>query len=127
MTLARLGRQLGDAGASTLDDITRGEYRAVFNYQGRRIGIQTFGDTENVVNAGLNHFLDNSCQIIAIASKRYGQTIARLDAFANVNNFRIIWVAPYEVRDDSISTNTIKEYCASHLLLMIDDVISNRL
>ena len=127
MTLSRLGRQLQTAGGVTPDNIVGVEYRAVFAYLRINVGIQTFGDTDNVIRQGLLHFQTNSCDIIAIACKRFGATTNRLTTFASANGYRLIWAAPYEVRDGSITNDAIKSYGASHLLNMINDVISGSL
>ncbi len=124
MTLARLGRQLQANGATTNANITGGDYRAIFQYQNKTIGLQTYGDTEHLVNQGLTEFQNQQCDIIAIASKSYGATVDTIGAFAGQNGYRIIWSSPYEVRDGSITTDTIKNYAASHLLRMVDDVIA---
>ncbi|XLS30837.1 hypothetical protein ACJD0Z_08385 [Flavobacteriaceae bacterium M23B6Z8] len=124
MTLSRLGRQLITAGATTVDDVTKTDYSARLQYSSVTIGIQTYGDLEGWVAQGLQHFLNNSCDIIAIASKRYGATARVIEEFASVNNYRVIWSTPYRVWDGSITDSDIKDYSASHLKLMVDDIIS---
>ncbi|MCB9336595.1 MAG: hypothetical protein H6577_00545 [Lewinellaceae bacterium] len=94
MTLSRLGRQLQANGAITTDDISRNDYRAVFNYLNRIVGVQTFGDINWMVEEGLNHFLNQSCDIIAIASKTYGGTTRTLNEFARDNHYRLIAPVP---------------------------------
>jgi len=127
MTLSSLGRQLSAAGGTTNDNFSKADYNAIFNYTNRIIGVQTFGDLVGFVQTGLDHFLINSCDIITIATKRYGDTVNAVGAFAGNNGYRVIWVAPYEIRDNSITVTNIKDYCASHLRLMIDDIIAGRL
>lgn len=129
MTLASLGRQLQTAGGITETDISepKTDYRAVFEYLSHTIGIQTFGDVEQLVVEGLEHFLNTECEIVAIASKGYGGTVDAIVAFARNNNYRIIWVTPYDTRDELTEFSTLKAYGASHLLRMIDDTISSRI
>ena len=124
MTLSRLGRQLRNAGGVTQDDIDKSEYWAVFEYQGVKIGVQTYGDHVNDVSAGIAGFLDRQCAIIVTASKTTGDTVDHLNQVAGTNGYRIIWARPYEVGDGSIAVEVIKEYGASHLLRMINDIIS---
>ena len=126
-TLRSLGSQLVSSGATTTDNMQTWEYRAVFDYLQTKLGLQTFGDLENLVQEGLDHFLMNACELIIIATKRYGATIDAVGAFAGDNGYRIIWIAPYEVRDESIATQVIKDYSASHILLTINDIISGNL
>lgn len=126
-TLRSLGSQLVSSGATTTDNMRTWEYRAVFNYLQTKLGLQTFGDHFTLVEEGLNHFLNNHCDLIVIATKRYGDTIDTVGAFAGDNGYRIIWIAPYEVRDGSIETQVIKDYSASHILLTINDIISDNL
>ncbi|WP_421751085.1 hypothetical protein [Croceimicrobium sp.] len=125
MTLARLGRQLQRSGAITQADVKREEYRAIFNYQSHIIGLQTYGDFVHVVDKGLNEFLKENCDIIVIASKSYGATVDALGAFAGSHGYRLIWASPYQVRDRSIATDRINEYCARHLFNIINDTIAN--
>lgn len=127
MTLSSLGRQLQAAGATTDDSIEGKEYRAIFNYRNLDIGIQTFGDIESMVADGLDVFQKQKCDIIAVASKRYGNTVNWIENFTKKHGYRLIWTAPYEVSDMSISTDRIKDYTASHFLLMIEDIISDTL
>lgn len=125
MTLARLGRQLHANGATTTAHISGTDYRAIFQYQDKTIGLQTYGDTEYLVNQGLVEFQNQHCDIIVIASKSYGATVDAQVTFAERNGYRLFWATPYEVHDDSITTDIMKTYSASHLLRMIDDVISS--
>lgn len=127
MTLSRLGRQLQANGAVTNEDITREDYRAVFRYNNVTIGLQTYGDTEHLINQGLSGFLNQQCDIIVIASKSYGATVDALYTFAGQNSYRLIWASPYEVRDGSITTDKMKSYNASHLLRLIDDIIAGNI
>ncbi|MEP4534962.1 MAG: hypothetical protein ABJ004_17845 [Cyclobacteriaceae bacterium] len=129
MTLASLGQQIQAKGGVTANNLNRKDYWAIFNYQGVKVGVQTYGDHVNVINQGIPKFLSNSCDIIAIAAKSSGATIDTLKQIADTNHYRVILTKPYEVRGgfNPISTGTIKDYCASHLLLMIDDIISGNL
>jgi hypothetical protein len=127
MTLSRLGHQLYYAGASTTQKFPAKDFRAYFQYKTKKIGIQTYGDTEHLAYTGLYELQSLNCDIIAIASKGFGKTVKAIEAFANSNNYRVIWTAPYRVWDGSITTSDIKDYTASHLKLMIDDVISGTL
>lgn len=124
MTLSRLGKQLVAAGATTSHTFPKKDYRAFLHYKNKTIGVQTYGDREDLVNDGLNAFKTKNCDIIAIATKGFGATVTTLESFAKANNYRVIWSTPYRVWDGSISANDIKDYTASHLKLMIDDVIS---
>lgn len=124
MTLSRFGEHLVKAGATTTQTLPKKDYHAYFDYRGKKVGIQTYGDTKKLVQDGLNAMQSNSCDIIAIASKGYGATVKAIEAFAKSNNFRVIWAKPYCVWDGSITENDIKNYSASHLKLMIDDVIT---
>jgi len=127
MTISSLGRQIVAAGGTAPDDVTTKDYRAVIKYLSKIIGVQTYGDTEDLVQSGLDALLNHNCDIIVIASKGYGATVDAIGAFAGTNGYRLIWTSPYEVRDGSIPTTTIKDYGASHLLLMINDIISGSL
>ena len=124
MTLSRLGVQLYYAGASTNQKFPAKDYRACFQYKTKKIGIQTYGDTEHLVYTGLHELQSQNCDIIAIASKGFGKTVKAIETFANSYNYRVIWSTPYRVWDGSVTTSDIKDYTASHLKLMIDDVIS---
>lgn len=124
MTLASLGRQLQENGANTNNDLSDNDYRAIFQYRDQIIGVQTFGDFEEAVAQGLSEFLQQECGIIAIASKAYGATVVAIVDFAARNGYRVIWTNPYIIRDDRIDTQRIKEYTASHLHQMINDVIT---
>lgn len=123
MTLARLGRQLKAAGATTTNNIGHNDYRAIFQYQNLTVGLQTYGDTAQLITQGLDVFSQHQCDIIAIAAKGYGATNTVIDNFSNQNGYRLIWSRPYVVWDGSISEDAIKNYSASHLLLMINDII----
>lgn len=127
MTISSLGRQIVASGGVTSDNVAAKDYRAIINYSNKIVGVQTYGDTESIVQSGLDTFLNQNCDIIVIASKGFGSTVDAIGAFAGANDYRLIWISPYEVRDGSIPTNTIKDYGASHLLLMIDDIISGSL
>lgn len=127
MTLSRLGRILVNSGSTTTGNTSRGDYNVTMSYISKLIGIQTFGDSPGLVKTGLTDFLNMSCDIIVIASKGYGATVMEIESFAKTNNYRVIWTSPYKVWDGSISANDIKDYSASHLKLMIDDIISGRL
>jgi len=127
MTISSLGRQIVATGGTTLDDVTTNDYRAITKYLSKIIGVQTYGDTEGLVQSGLDALLNHNCDIIVIASKVYGALVNAIGAFAGANGYRLIWTSPYEVRDSSIPTVTIKDYGASHLLLMINDIISGSL
>jgi len=124
MTLARLGRQLVAVGATTATNVSGKDYNANFTYKTKTIGIQTYGDATRLVKNGLDGFLTMNCDIIAIASKGYGGTVKEIEKFANTNGYRVIWTKPYCVWDGSISDNDIKDYSASHLKFMLDDIIS---
>lgn len=124
MTLSSLGRQLRNARGITSVDVTRGDYWAVFDYQGKKVGIQTYGDHVSHVRSGVTGFLNERCDIIVIASKTTGATLNHVNQVATTNDYRVFWARPYEVRDRSIPVEDMKEYCANHLRLMIDDIIS---
>jgi hypothetical protein len=124
MTISELGRNLNSSGGITSSNISLREYRAIMKYLNHSIGLQTYGDLEYLVRDGLNIFLKNNCDLIVIATKSYGATVDTLGAFAGANGYRIIWIAPFEVRDNTIATNVIKEYCAAHLLTTINDIIT---
>lgn len=123
MTISSLGRQIVAAGATTTDNISKNDYSAILAYKFKTIGIQTFGDLEELVKNGLIHFFNLKCDIIVIASKGYGATVKAIEEFAGVNKYRVIWTTPYRVWDGTISENDIKDYTASHIKMMIDDVI----
>lgn len=95
MTLSRLGHQLYYAGALTTQKFPAKDYRAYFKYNANKIGIQTYGDTEHLVYTGLYELQSQNCDIIAIASKGFGKTVKAIETFANSNNYRVIWTAPY--------------------------------
>ena len=127
MTLVLLGRQLEEIGAITDSNLAHWDYRAVFEYQNHKVGVQTYGDIEPLVREGLDLFLREECDIIFIASKTYGDTVDRIGVFAQENNYRILWFAPYEVRDERTPVLTVKNYAASNLLLMANNIIAGRL
>lgn len=127
MTLTRLGRQLLTNGGITIEDLTPNEYRAVFEYAGATVGVQTYGDSDQVVREGLDIFLEEKCQVIAMACKRYGATALRIENFARQNDFRVIWTSPYQVWDNSITVDVIKSTSARHLRFMIDEIIDGTL
>ncbi|MDO9576422.1 MAG: hypothetical protein Q7J16_00905 [Candidatus Cloacimonadales bacterium] len=124
MTIARLGRLLQKNGGITADKISDYDYRAVFSYKDQTIGIQTSGDVGDFVCGELKYFLGEKCSIIVIASKTYGKTKKCITDFARQNDYRLILSTPYQVRDDSITTDSIKNYCANHIMSMINDIIS---
>ena len=126
-TLALLGWQLDEIGAVTESNLAHWDYRAVFEYQNHKVGIQTYGDIEPLVREGLKHFLEEDCNLIYIASKRYGATVERINIFARDNDFRVIWFAPYEVHDERTPVLTVKDYAAANLLLMANNIIAGRL
>jgi len=126
-TLSSLGRQLVTAGANTTADITKKEYHADFIYQNKKVGVQTYGDLAHLVINGLQEFLSVGTEIIAIASKGYGATVKAIEDFASLNNYRVIWTSPYQAWDSITDENRIKEYTASHLKLIIDDVIAGNI
>jgi Mrp family chromosome partitioning ATPase len=124
MTLSRLGEQLSIAGATTMQSFPKKDYHAYFNYKSKEIGIQTYGDTEKLVKDGLKAFNSKSCGIIVIASKGFGATVKAIESFAKANDYRVLWTTPYRVWDGSISESDTKDYSASHLKMMVDDVIT---
>ena len=109
MTLSSLGRQYVSIGASTHDDVSKGDYRAVLEHLNHKIGIQSFGDLEKFVKEGLDVFLNSQCDLIYIASKNYGKTRDCIGSFARKYGFRVIWIAPFEVRDRSMPSKIIKD------------------
>ncbi|WP_405576850.1 hypothetical protein [Winogradskyella sp. Asnod2-B02-A] len=127
MTLSRLGKQLVVAGATTSHTFPKKDYHAYLQYKGMKIGVQTYGDRQDLVKDGLNAFNAKSCDIIAIASKGYGATVKAIESFALANDYRVIWTSPYRVLDGSITATDIKDYSASHLKMMVDDIISSSL
>jgi len=128
MTLVHLGNQLQtNANTITRTNLGNNDYRAVFQYKKQIIGLNTAGDTLGIVTEGLNEFLQKQCGIIAIASKAYGATVIAISEFATQNGYRVIWTKPYVVWDNHINTQRIKNYTASQLHKMIDDVITGSL
>lgn len=127
MTLSRLGKQLAGAGATTTDTVTTNDYNAVLSYKSFTVGIQTYGDVAGWVHTGLHSFLAKKCDIIAIACKSYGATVNEIKTFAKSNNYRVIWTTPCAVWDGTIPENDIKDYAASHLKLMVDDIVAGSL
>lgn len=124
MTIANLGRLIQTAGGVTTANITAEDYQAIFEYLGHNIGVQTYGDIGRVVREGLAFFLAGNCDVIVIASKGYGETVHRIGEFAGDNGYRIIWTTPFEVRDGLTGVSDIKAYGATHLLQVVNDLIS---
>jgi hypothetical protein len=127
LTLNKLGSYLVSSGANTAYSLSNKDYYAVFNYKGVIVGVQTFGDTLDVVRDGLRSFQIDKCDIILIATKRHGETVKEVESFANNNAYRVVWTAPYKVWDGQISVAAIKEYTASHLMQIVNDCISGKL
>lgn len=127
MTLSKLGRKIRAAGGLTNEEIDRREYWAIFDYKNSLIGIQTYGDHVNDVSAGIKGFLQRQCDVIISASKIRGATINHLSQIAITNSYRLLSVRPIEVNDGSIDIDTIKDYGADQLLIMIDDIIAGNL
>lgn len=50
---------------------------------GRKIGISTGGDTEEVIDSAFNFFSQSSCDIGFVASKSYGATVDQIEVRAN--------------------------------------------
>lgn len=124
MTLSRLGEQLYKSGATTSQTFPAKDYHAYLQYKGKKMGVQTYGDTERLVKDGLNAFNTKGCDIIAIASKGFGATVKAIESFAKANDYRVVWTTPYRVWDGSISESDTKDYAASHLKMMVDDVLT---
>lgn len=126
-TINRLGHLIGENGGSSDNNINFYDYFAVFSYKSACVGIQTYGDYKFAVEEGLGKFKEQNCEVIVIASKQYGGTVDVLNEFAKDNDFRVIWVTPYQVLDGSIDIDELKNYSAQHLLRMVNDVIDGSL
>ncbi|CAN0266036.1 unnamed protein product, partial [Ectocarpus fasciculatus] len=103
------------------------DYRAVFKHLNHSIGIQTYGDLKKQVKEGLDVFLKDKCDLIFMASKSYGGTRDCISSFAKEKGYRVIWIAPFEVRDRSMPSKILKDYCANHLFLIANNIIAGRL
>lgn len=126
-TINRLGHLISENGGTTSNDINYKDYFAVFSYKSACVGIQTYGDYKSAVVEGLRKFKEQSCEVIVIASKQYGGTVDVINEFATDNDFRVIWVTPYQVLDGSIDIDRLKNYSAQHLLRIVNDVIDGNL
>lgn len=127
MMISRLGRQLIQLGATTNNDVSGNDYRAVFEYKGVKVGLQSFGDSEELVNQGLTYFLSEGCEIIIIPTKRFGATSDAVSGFADSNSYRVIIGSPYRINGSITEINQIKEYSATHYAGMVTDIISGRI
>ena len=125
--ISSLGRRLVQLGATTNDEVDKKDYRATFIYKGIKIGIQSNGDIESIVQKALEYFLSQQCQIIVIPTKRHGATVNVVSTFAQINSFRIITGSPYQMSGSEREIVRIKEYAAEHCELMVSDIISERI
>ncbi|GEM_PF-4304840 len=126
-TLALLGAKLICAGATTDNNINHTEYRAIFKYHSATIGLQTYGDYARAVREGLSYF-NKQCDILVMASRSSGGTMAELQAYAQNHGYRLIWVTPLQLEGaqpkGSVAVGALKDYSARQLLQMVDDMIA---
>lgn len=126
-TLAKLGRiMLAKGATSTSNIVNEPDYHAFFNYHNVVIGLRTYGDTEEIVKDALEKF-KGKCDIIIIASKRYGATVNVIKQFAKDNSFRTFWSAPHWREGNKDQIDQLKEYAAHHYDKMVVDIIQGNL
>lgn len=123
-TLVRVGKKLDKRkNSTTKDDINYPEYRAVFEYLGVKVGIQTFGDHVYVIDEGLNEFDKYPCDILIMASKGYGDTTMAIENYAKRGGYRVFWGTPWNCTDTT-QLNALNDYNADICLKMLDDIIN---
>ena len=131
MTLGALGKKLLEAGATTNNNIDFKEYRAIIQYKGKVIGLQTYGDHASVVEEGLEYFNKHQCEMIIMAAKSYGATTDLIINYASTFGYGILWFAPIQLEGnysrESEELKRVKQYAAQQLLQAINDLISETL
>ena len=76
------------------------DFRAIFSYKGKIVGIMSMGDPscEEEVRAFLNDCKANHCDMIFTASRTRGAIFGMVIDFANTNNYRFIETSPLYIR-----------------------------
>lgn len=116
-TLKRLGHLL------TGEQCPDYEIKRSFNYRRVKVGIVSLGDTQELLEPGLNELIDSQCDIIACASRTKGGSAKCVDSAAKKHGYAKINMGPifsYKYRElcnDQLS-RALKE--------LIDRLIDNR-
>ncbi|MDE5844785.1 MAG: hypothetical protein K2H44_05310 [Muribaculaceae bacterium] len=76
------------------------DFRAFFEYKGKKVGIMTFGDTLDggEVEDFLDECINNKCVRIFTASRTRGAVYDTVSGFANKNGYAFIETSPLYMR-----------------------------
>jgi len=107
---------------------TKVEIRVVIIINGKRVGIESRGDTREIVEKALDIFTDTKCNIIICATRTRGGSWNAVQEFANSNHFELkrIQKIPVETEVLQISSNKkyAKELMGEIKLLLAESVVT---
>ncbi len=92
------------------------EIKKVFDYRGVKVGIVSLGDTQKLLEPGLNELIDSQCDIIACASRTKGGPAKCVDAAAKKHGYTKINMGP-------IFSYKYKEICNNQLSMALKELI----
>jgi hypothetical protein len=98
------------------------EVRVVVRINGKRIGIESRGDTRGVVSRALSIFAESKCHIILCATRSRGSTWDAVEEFADQNKYEISRV---EKIGEPVQTKQkgANKKCADGIFSVIDSLL----
>jgi|WetSurMetagenome_2_1015567.scaffolds.fasta_scaffold55695_2 hypothetical protein len=107
------------------------ENRETIEYRGKRISVCTFGDDLDAVEANIEYFEGQNCDIVVSAARSKGQTKEALDNYANNKNAKVDrvlkgWVDVPEMSENKRqqeASDILVEATAQALFVIIDGLI----
>ena len=80
-------------------DTYNGEVKAVYEYEGYKIAIYSWGDVADNIKKGIKYAEENDCDVLIIAVRTRGGTIETLEGYAKDKSIDITYVEKVKEAD----------------------------
>jgi hypothetical protein len=103
---------------------SKGDFKAVFKYKGKKIGIESLGDPGSKHKERLKELAEDNCEIIITASRTNGETHESVLSIMKEYDYNFYWVISQMicVKGDPLF-DTWDEYIAKGIIKLIDESI----
>ena len=87
--------------------ISDGDIKAIGNYNGKLIGIESQGDPYSRQGKSLGEFANRNCDIIICASRTKGETVNNIIRISESFNYEVIWTSSFSGGNRGIMSNEV--------------------
>jgi len=95
------------------------EFKGYGHCKGIKVGVETLGDPDSLQRKWLEDLAKVDYNIIAAASRTYGETVDYVKDIAQQYDYKIIWFTPLWTDEQSVDWKDLKDFSADTIIELI--------